>query len=599
MAEVQTLAGKASFPFMGELAERDFEAAFSRVVVKIDLPLDPSAINPDATGGYIPHEGLLTIRRGVQLARLGRFEEALAALNRAVRLTPNNFHAHFFQGDTLSKLNRHKEALVAITRAVELDRKKSSGHFLQGLTFANLQRFDEALKAYDRAASIIERASLGRAQVNRVISSEIEGNKDYTADIENTKTGITGENIMRKNAAKEIIIAPAEAETTRRTEPRVDRGLAEIHRARGWALVQLGKYDEALHVFAKAINLNPENADGHYSQGWLLLNLDRFAEALPAIASAAALAPDNARSHFLHGLALAAVNRHADALPAYDRALDLGLGLDEAAVHFNRGMALGRLERFGEAVEAFDRAVHLDPNEPAYQKGRRWAVDYQASSEALKAANERVAEIERAQSQQQSVASPDTAPARAETTRRAKSLLSEPELAEFRAHAKANPWDSKSGVAPSAHIETAFARWLGRGLGRTDIVSVQPNLASAYAAEVSRDPRKRVEGLAVRPHKLPPDAPRPLSMRRAAELTGEELALKRAQGREAQRRWREAHRAEGVTVRPHKLPPDAPRPLYMRRVAELTEDELAARREKKAAAQKRWREKRQGAAPEL
>ena len=57
MAEVQTLAGKASFPFMAEFAEHDFEAAFSRVVVKVDLPLDPSAINPNATGGYNPHEG--------------------------------------------------------------------------------------------------------------------------------------------------------------------------------------------------------------------------------------------------------------------------------------------------------------------------------------------------------------------------------------------------------------------------------------------------------------------------------------------------------------------------------------------------------------
>jgi len=60
-----------------------------------------------------------------------------------------------------------------------------------------------------------------------------------------------------------------------------------------------------------------------------------------------------------------------------------------------------------------------------------------------------------------------TTPAGAETTHRSEPRLSEAELAEFRAHAAANPWDSKSGVAPSIHIKATFAKWLGRGLGRS------------------------------------------------------------------------------------------------------------------------------------
>lgn len=504
MAELQTLAGKASFPLIGQFAERDFEAMYSRFAVKSRDAAEASPVNS--------YDGLEKIRVGVELTGLGRFAEALAALNHAVVVLPKNFHAHFFLGDALNKLNRHEEALAAFNRAVRLDHGRPTGHFLQGVTLANLQRFDEALKAYENALHILEK-SADYAQVNNVISGGTSGNKLYNAEIENksirqTKTGATGEKIMGKNAARKIVTAPAALETTRRAESLINgRGLAEIHRARGWTLVELGRYDDALNAFATAINLSPENAEGQYARGWLLVQLDRFAEALPAIDKAVTFDPGNGRSRFLQGLALAALDRHSDALPAYSRAI--ALGLDEAAVHFNRGMALGRLEQFDEAHKAFDHAVRLDPNEPVYEKGRRWALESAAKL------------------------------AQAETTQRAEPRLSDAELAEFHACAKANPWDSKSGVAPSVHIRETFKEWLGRGLGRSDIVKAQPNLASAYAAEVSRNPAKRVEGLSVRPHRLPPDAPRPLWTYRAAELTDEDLALKRAHGREQKRRSRQ------------------------------------------------------------
>ena len=409
------------------------------------------------------------------------------------------------------------------------------------MTLANLHRFDEANKAYDQAIRAYNRAL--DAKVKREMVDAIKAAKGYNTTIEN-KTGATGEKIMREryknpfasaDQAQAIVIAPAGTETTRRaaTSEASDPQLAEVHRARGWALVQLEQFDEALHVFAKAIDLDPKNAHGHFSQGWLLVSLDRFEEALPAIRRAIDLEPENASNHFVHAMALNRLKRNEEALGAYDRAIDLGL--DEAAVHVNRGVTLGWLERYDEALQAYDRASQLNPEgEPFYANARRVTLENKAASERLAEANRCVAELSQSQSVTVSVA-----PAAAETTRRAEPQLSAAELEKFMAHAKAKPWDSTSGVAPSKHIRTRFAEWLGRGLGRVHIAAAQPNLASAYAAEVSRNPAKRVEGLAIRPHKLPPDAPRPLSMRRAAELTEEELAAKRAHGREQKRRSRQ------------------------------------------------------------
>jgi hypothetical protein len=126
-----------------------------------------------------------------------------------------------------------------------------------------------------------------------------------------------------------------------------------------------------------------------------------------------------------------------------------------------------------------------------------------------------------------------------EIVARPERRLNPRQLSAFMAHAAANPWDSNSGVAPSAHIKTTFKKWLGRGLWREHIVKAQPNLAGAYAAEVSRDPSKRVEGLVVRVHKLPPGAKRALSMRLVAEMSEEERELKRAIDRERKQRQRQ------------------------------------------------------------
>jgi hypothetical protein len=126
-----------------------------------------------------------------------------------------------------------------------------------------------------------------------------------------------------------------------------------------------------------------------------------------------------------------------------------------------------------------------------------------------------------------------------ETAQRSVRQLSDRELSRFFAHAAANKWDSNSGVAPSAHIKSTFVKWLGRGLWREHIVKAQPNLANAYATEVSRDPSKRVEGLAVRPHKKPAGSPRPLSVRLVAELSEAERELRREAERTKKQRWRE------------------------------------------------------------
>ena len=135
-------------------------------------------------------------------------------------------------------------------------------------------------------------------------------------------------------------------------------------------------------------------------------------------------------------------------------------------------------------------------------------------------------------------------PAAAETTRNAApQKLSEADLAAFQKHAAANQWNPESGVAASEHIRTTFADWLGRGLTRKMLEDAQPNLASAYATEIGRDPKKRLKGLVTRTYtrrsqktnetpavKVPSSKWIPVS-----ELTEEQAEARRAQQAKSKR----------------------------------------------------------------
>ena len=156
---------------------------------------------------------------------------------------------------------------------------------------------------------------------------------------------------------------------------------------RAIALSKLERYDEALTAYDLAIRFDPDNAKMHRDRGTTLAELKRYGDALDSYIAAINLAPNDAASHFGRAMMLAGLNRFKEAVKAYDRAIDLDFNYP--VVHLNRGFALSRLERFDEALEAFDRASSIDPDFALARKARQSTLE-------LKAANEALAEIERA-----------------------------------------------------------------------------------------------------------------------------------------------------------------------------------------------------------
>ncbi len=127
------------------------------------------------------------------------------------------------------------------------------------------------------------------------------------------------------------------------------------------AVVQatLGKNDDALANYDRALALQPRHAEAWSNRGNTLKSLKRYDEALDSFDKALAAQPDYPAALSNRGAALFEMGRYEDALATYDRSL--AIRPDQVVALYNRGGALQKLGRFEEAVESYDRALSVNP----------------------------------------------------------------------------------------------------------------------------------------------------------------------------------------------------------------------------------------------
>jgi len=135
---------------------------------------------------------------------------------------------------------------------------------------------------------------------------------------------------------------------------------------RGNVLEKLGRNEEALAAYDKALAIDPNDADAHNNRGVVLETLGRNEEALASFDKALAIDPKYAFAHYNRGNVLEKLGRDQEALAAYDKAL--AIDPNNASAHNNRGVVLGTLGRWTEAKAAFEVAYALVPNDWSTQR---------------------------------------------------------------------------------------------------------------------------------------------------------------------------------------------------------------------------------------
>ena len=134
----------------------------------------------------------------------------------------------------------------------------------------------------------------------------------------------------------------------------------------GVANINLGKPDEAISNYRKALELNPLYADAFTDLGAAYLSTGKFAESVEASEKALRYRPDVAESHATLGAALWNLGRSDESIMNNRKAVELNPNLVSARV--NLGLALLTKGRFDEAIANVEVALRIDPQNELAQR---------------------------------------------------------------------------------------------------------------------------------------------------------------------------------------------------------------------------------------
>jgi len=133
---------------------------------------------------------------------------------------------------------------------------------------------------------------------------------------------------------------------------------------KGYALVKLGRPEEGLQSYDRAIEAIPENAFAWSNKAAVLSGLQRDDEAVVCCQQAVDLAPTFALAWANMGISLGRLDRLDEALSCHQRALHLDP--DNPVLWLDMGHFFQLAKRGEDALLAFDRALGFDPENTTF-----------------------------------------------------------------------------------------------------------------------------------------------------------------------------------------------------------------------------------------
>ncbi len=150
---VQTLINQ--FNTASQLTTEQVEALLQQSVQQFQAGNYESAIaSLDSATEIAPDNDRIWYSRGELMGILGRDQEAIASYDRATQINPDYYEAWYNRGSALKNLNCHEEALASYDRAIQIKQDYYEAWYNRGTVLRDLGRYEEAVASYDKALEI-------------------------------------------------------------------------------------------------------------------------------------------------------------------------------------------------------------------------------------------------------------------------------------------------------------------------------------------------------------------------------------------------------------------------------------------------------------
>ena len=243
--------------------------------------------------------------RGVTYENLGKREEAIADLEKAVSINPNspNPDLVFKVANLRYLLNDFTGAVADYNRLLAMDKLYPRIYSKRAGSEAMMGQAQEALRDAEQALRVDpkdEEAYNNRGLANRVLGKLEEAAVDFTLAI-----NIKKDYSRPYNNRGTIYLAEGQPEKALEDFDKaieLDSHFADPYSNRGSVKHKLGRDEEALKDLDTAVRLNPNFADAYQNRGVIKNSLKLFFEALTDFNQALKLNPDSGGIHLGRGI---------------------------------------------------------------------------------------------------------------------------------------------------------------------------------------------------------------------------------------------------------------------------------------------------------
>ena len=276
-------------------------------------------------------------------------------------------------GGALTRVNDHKGALVQYRKAAELAPVTGATYVQWADSLAKLEHWLEAIGLYLKAlqdyaerVSMPELASRLRELFPKLVPAldhlkgprrervlekinEIASESSHGAEVYH-QWGNSFYHLGRLDDAVEMYYRAME----------LDHDYAKSTYNCGAILQEQKRYDEAREKYQAAIEIEPDESSNYSALGNVLLEMKNYEGAIEKYQHASCLKQD-VDTYIRWGLALSRANDYEAALKKYEEAAEFGP--KSARVYFGWGNILAELGRYDEAYAKFKKAIQVEPDD--------------------------------------------------------------------------------------------------------------------------------------------------------------------------------------------------------------------------------------------
>jgi len=374
--------------------DRDILFNLARCYFALGYKQDAVRSLDEVLANTAPDDGATAYGVGVLLLQHGEFGAAIAALERALKLSPANPAALVLLADAHRQAGQFDESWRLVNEAIGL-RKRQSGP-AQIEFFPVAQKVVEALYvrdpgSYQKGIALAEVLFIEKKyKESQSVLSKLQTAGKQDADYFNLLGMVYGGLNQLPEAAQAVIeairLAPTRsdlifnlaglyqkagdnASAVKVLKQALAQGKVspEIHFALGLSYFNRGNFSEAVASFERSVKLQPTFYRAHFDLGRALAKLSKFDEAIKVYKQALAVNPEFFAAHYEIALLLSGQQQTTAAVRHFKETVRLQPGHSDA--HYQLGKIYLQQNQRDEAAAEFEKAIQSNPDHDAAYNG--------------------------------------------------------------------------------------------------------------------------------------------------------------------------------------------------------------------------------------